>query len=39
MGRDMAEIIRDWASLNLIALALWVAWVEIRILRRNARQR
>lgn len=35
----MADIVRDWASLNLIALLLWAMWVEYRTLRRNARQR
>lgn len=35
----MAEIMRDWASLNLLGTLLWAMWVEIRTLRRNARQR
>ena len=35
----MAEIMRDWASLNLTGLLLRVMWVECRQLRRNARQR
>lgn len=35
----MAEIVRDWASLNLVGLLLWAMWVECRILRRNARRR
>lgn len=35
----MAEIVRDWASLNLIGLLLWAMCVEYRQLRQNARQR
>lgn len=32
----MRELIQDWASLNLVAVVLWVAWVEVRRLLREA---
>lgn len=35
----MADVIQAWASLNLVALALRVMWVEIRQLRQKAGQR
>lgn len=31
----MADVIQAWASLDLIAVALWVAWVEYRRLVRS----
>lgn len=34
----MADVIQAWASLNLIGVLLWAMCVEIRTLRRNARQ-
>lgn len=35
----MITLMRDWASLNVTGLALRVAWVEIRQLRRKAVRR
>lgn len=35
----MAEVVRDWASLNLIGLLLRVMWVECRRIRQEARGR
>jgi hypothetical protein len=31
----MRELIRAWASLNLVAATLWVMWVEVRRLLRQ----
>lgn len=31
----MITILRDWASLNVVGLALWVMWVEYRRLLRG----
>ena len=32
---DLTAILADWASLNLVAVALWVMWVEVRRMRRR----
>lgn len=37
--QTVAEIMRDWASLNLLGALLWAMWVECRRLRQEARGR